>query len=84
MPKVEIGTAYGVTVRVEANEASVEELRKQAMETFKEATEVQKAVPSGPGFGFTGEKRWTPDHEDLGYPRGRGGFGPVHAEGGGS
>lgn len=37
MPKVKIGTAHGVTVEIEANEASVEDLRKQAMESFAQA-----------------------------------------------
>lgn len=37
MPKVKIGTAHGVTVEVEANETSVDELRKQAMDSFIQA-----------------------------------------------
>lgn len=64
MPKVEIGTAYGVTVRIEANEASVEDLRKQAMESFREACEVERSQPPGPGGGAWVERR--PEHA-LGF-----------------
>lgn len=60
MPKVEIGTAYGVTIRIEANEASVEELRKQAMDSFREACEIERGQPTGPAGGVQVERRGTP------------------------
>lgn len=62
MPKVEIGTAYGVTIRIEANEASVEELRKQAMDSFREACEIERGQPTGPAGGVQVERRGTPQH----------------------
>lgn len=71
MPRVEIGTAYGVTVKVEANEASVEELRKQAMDSFREACQIEYGQPTGPAFGFSGERRGTPDHRSTRFGPGR-------------
>jgi hypothetical protein len=57
MPKVEIGTACGVTVRIEANEASIEDLRKQAMDSFREACEIERSQPPGPAGGAWIERR---------------------------
>ncbi len=57
MPRVEIGTAYGVTVKVEANESSVEELRKQAMDSFREACEIERGQSPGPAGGAWIERR---------------------------
>lgn len=75
MPKVEIDTP-GVTIRLDASEASVAELSKQALELFREASEVETRQSSGPAFGFSNEKRWTADHHDTHYNGSRG-FAPV-------
>jgi hypothetical protein len=56
MPKVEIDTP-GVTIRLDASEVSIEALGKQAMDMFKEASEVARATPPGPAFGFGSERR---------------------------
>lgn len=77
MPRVKIDTP-GVTVELDANEASVHELGKQAMDLFREATEVNKNTSTAPAFGFSNDKRWTPDHTDPNYHSNRG-FGPVKA-----
>jgi len=45
MPRVKIGTAYGVTVEIEANEMSTDELRKQAMDSFEKAHAVAHKDP---------------------------------------
>lgn len=50
MPKVEIDTP-GVSIRLEASEASVGELSKQAIELYREANEVDRRRPMQMGFG---------------------------------
>lgn len=50
MPKVEIDTP-GVTIRLEASEASIDTLGKQAMDMFREASEVDGRDRSSMGFG---------------------------------
>lgn len=81
MPTARIDTP-GVTVELTASEASIEALGKQALELFKDATEIHNRTPTGPAFGFTGEKRWTPDHHDLNHHRDW--IAPVHAQEGGT
>lgn len=76
MPKVKITTPL-VCVELEANEASVEALGKQAVALLGEAATV---LPGRNEVGFGGqhaERRWTQDHHDTKY--GQGGFGPVQA-----
>lgn len=54
MPTARIDTP-GVTVELTANEASIEALGKQAMDMFREATEIDRKLPTGPGFGLNTE-----------------------------
>lgn len=46
MPKVKIDTP-GVTIELEVNEGSIEDLSKQAMDMFREATAINNGIPSG-------------------------------------
>jgi len=67
VPKVEIDTP-GVTIRVEGNEASINELGALALQLFTDANKVDTASKSaGPAFGFSNEKRWTPAAEHVKY-----------------
>jgi hypothetical protein len=65
-------------VELDAGEASISELGKQALDMFREASDIHRGEPAGPAFGFTGEKRWTPDHTNTNYQGS--GFAPVKAE----
>jgi hypothetical protein len=78
MPRVKIDTP-GVTVELDAGEASVEQLGKQALEMFKEASDHIGKERTQVGFGLSNEKRWTPDHHDTHYNGSRG-FAPAKAE----
>jgi hypothetical protein len=60
MPRVKIDTP-GVSVELDATEASITELGKQAMDMFREAVVVNGKQPAGLAYGFSQEKRWTPD-----------------------
>jgi hypothetical protein len=78
VPKVEIDTP-GVTIRLDANEASTRELADIALQLYKDANAVDDTKRSnGLAFGFSGDRRgqW-----DLGYED-KTGFRTV-AEGGG-
>lgn len=55
MPKVEINS-QGVSIHVEANEASPTELGALALQLFKDANAVETAKSAGPAFGFTTER----------------------------
>lgn len=81
MPRVKIDSP-GVTVELDANEVSVTELGKQAMEMYREASEINKSNPTGAATGFSIDKRWTPDHHNA-NSKSTYGFGPVHAQEGG-
>lgn len=60
MPKVEIDTP-GVTIRLDANEASISELSKQALELYRDASQINtQQRDTAPAFGFTSERRDTP------------------------
>jgi hypothetical protein len=76
MPRVKIDTTV-VTIELEAAEKSIDDLGKQAMDMFEQASKIMKELPAGPAFGFGNEKRWTPNtvhHSQRGY-----GFGEVQA-----
>lgn len=75
MPRVKIDTP-GVTVEVEANEASINELGDQALKLFHEAGGWPQKEHGSFGFGSSAERRWTPDHQHEKY---RGDFGQVQA-----
>lgn len=70
MPRVKIGHAHGVTVEIEATEASAADLETLAMKSYKEANTVDLGPPQ-PGIGFTAERRWTPDHRSTRFGPGR-------------
>lgn len=78
MPKVTINTAL-VSVELEGNEASVDDLRKKAIETLGEAIAL---LPRRNELGFGpqhAERRGAPTHVDIGVA-GWLGFAPAHAE----
>jgi hypothetical protein len=77
MPTARIDTP-GVTIELTASEVSIEAFGKQAMDMFKEATEVNSATPPGPAAGFTGETRYTADHKRT-RTAGHDDFGSVQA-----
>lgn len=79
MPKVEIGNVYGVYVRAEAAEASVEDLFAKARAEFENACKVVGTEPPGPAGGLTTETRWFPSHTNP-SSRTNAGFSPVKAE----
>lgn len=54
--KAEIDTAI-VTIRLHDDNATADELRKQAMETFLEATAVMKDIGTQGAVGFHAERR---------------------------
>lgn len=56
MSKAEIDTAL-VTIRLHDDNATAEDLRKQAMESFREATEVMKTVGTQGAIGFHVERK---------------------------
>lgn len=77
MPTARIDTP-GVTVELTANEANITDLGKQAMDMFREATDINNRTPTGPAAGFHNENRWPKEHYDA--PGGGGsGFHPVNA-----
>lgn len=59
MPTARIDTP-GVTVELTANEASIEALGKQAMDMFREATDINNGTPVGVGFGIHNDRRGEP------------------------
>jgi hypothetical protein len=67
MPRVKIDTP-GVTVEIDANEASVTELAAQALQLYRDAGGWPQHQPSAAGF--VAERRWSPDHHDLAGNRG--------------
>ncbi len=77
MPRVKIDTP-GVSVELDADEVSVTELGRQAMDLYRKATRVNTNLRTGPAFGFVNDRRWTPDHRN-GNARTSKGFEPVHA-----
>ena len=77
--KVEIGHVYGVYVRAEAAEASVDDLFAKARAEFENACQVVAGQSPGPAGGLTTETRNHPAHRDPN--RGSDfGFAPVKAE----
>jgi hypothetical protein len=59
----------------------MQELGKQAMDMFREASEVNNKAPTGLAFGFSQERRGTSDLDSVGRGRGGGpGFEPVQAK----
>lgn len=56
MPRVKIDTP-SVTIELDAGEASVAELGKQAMDMYREASEINSKGGGGPAFGLTAERR---------------------------
>lgn len=56
MPKVEINS-HGVSIHVEANEASPTELGALALQLFRDANAIEAEKRVGPAFGFTTERR---------------------------
>lgn len=56
MPRVKIDTP-GVTIELDANETSVTELGKQAMDMYREATEIHDKNGGGPAYGLNTERR---------------------------
>lgn len=77
MPRVKIDTP-GVTIELDAPEVPVTELGKQAMDMYREASEVNSKNGPGPAVGFIADKRWTADHTDP-NSRSNYGFQPVKA-----
>ena len=55
MPKVEINS-QGVSIHIEANEASPTELSALALQLFKDATTVDAKKSAGPALGFTTDR----------------------------
>ena len=55
MPTVKI-TTPGVSIELEAGEASITELGKHAMELFREATDINNSIRPGPAFGISIER----------------------------
>lgn len=66
MPRVKIDTP-GVTVEIEANEVSINELGEQALKLFERAGGWPQHQRSAFGFGAATERRWTPDHRHERY-----------------
>lgn len=64
MPRVKIDTP-GVTVEIEANEASAKELGELALQLFRDAGGWPQTEARGIGFAAT-ERRYTPDTEPIG------------------
>lgn len=75
MPRVKIDTP-GVSVELDANDVTVTDLGKQAMDMYREATLINSGIPAGAAFGFANDKRWTPDHRHT-KQWGLGDFAPV-------
>mgnify|MGYP001583104564 CR=1 FL=1 len=55
MPKVEINS-QGVSIHIEANEASPTELSAIALKLYKDATDIDTAKSAGPALGFTTDR----------------------------
>lgn len=68
MPRVKIDTP-GVTVEIDANEASVKELAEQALQLYRDAGGWPQTEHEGIGFAAT-EKRYAADHKDVNYTMG--------------
>lgn len=75
MPRVKIDTP-GVTIEIDANEMSADDMGKLALQLFRVAGGWPQGDPIRPvGFAAT-ERRWTPDHQHEKY---NGDFGQVTA-----
>lgn len=57
MPRAKISDAYGITVELEASEASVDVLGKQALELLAAAVAIVDKRPVGPGGYVQAERR---------------------------
>lgn len=80
MPRAKISDAYGITVELEANEASAEALGDKALEMLAKAVAIVDKRPPGLANGAHTENRWFPAHRDTHY-NGVAGFAPVKAGG---
>jgi len=80
MPHIEMGSAHGVYVKIEANETSATELKKLATEALADACRILAGEPVPPAGSATVETRWIPTHHDPNYSSGFG-FAPIKAGG---
>lgn len=57
MPRAKISDAYGLTIELEANEASVDALGDKALALLAAATAIVDQRPPGPAGGVQAERR---------------------------
>jgi hypothetical protein len=67
MQEVKINTP-AVTIELKADETSIDDLSRKALELFRDASDVNSQVASGPAVGFSAERRGTVDHHSRFRP----------------
>lgn len=72
MPRAKVSDAYGLSVELEANEASYTELGDKALDMLAKAVDIVDKRPPGLAAGVQAETRHIRDHCD---PNGRSDFG---------
>lgn len=66
MPRAEIADAYGISVKLEANEATAADLGAKALELYAAAVAITDKRPPGPAGGVQTERR---GEHTLGFGR---------------